>query len=200
MTVRIRPTSKHAEFNQTNTTWPAQANQIDAKKMNVSDASLAPDSSVRKATPSDITERTARSGAVVETIFLSRPQRAQCTHPHTYCFSPLFFSLIQLCRALLFTCIAALKSVCFIIFMTVFASRTTSIMPTFWPVARQPYGIMRKSRPSCSQMESMMPITCRVSMSWRRSETQEMGSSAQRNRTLCSNERQMVLTETGNGK
>ena len=37
--------------------------------MNVSAASLAPDSSVRKATPSDITERTARSGAVVETIF-----------------------------------------------------------------------------------------------------------------------------------
>ena len=47
--------------------------------MNVSAASLAPDSSVRKATPSDITERTARSGAVVETIFLSRPRRAQCT-------------------------------------------------------------------------------------------------------------------------
>ena len=42
------------------------------------DASLAPDSSVRKATPSDITERTARSGAVVEAIFLSRPRRAQC--------------------------------------------------------------------------------------------------------------------------
>ena len=79
MTVRIRPTSKHAEFNQNNTTWPAKANQIDAKKMNVSAASLAPDSSVRKATPSDITERTARSGAVVETIFLSRPRRAQCT-------------------------------------------------------------------------------------------------------------------------
>ena len=78
MTVRIRPTSKHAEFNQNNTTWPAKANQIDAKKMNVSAASLAPDSSVRKATPSDITERTARSGAVVETIFLSRPRRAQC--------------------------------------------------------------------------------------------------------------------------
>ena len=47
--------------------------------MNVSAASLAPDSSVRKATPSDITERTARSGAVVETIFLSRPRRAQCS-------------------------------------------------------------------------------------------------------------------------
>ena len=78
MTVRIRPTSKHAEFNQNITTWPAKANQIDAKKMNVSAASLAPDSSVRKATPSDITERTARSGAVVETIFLSRPRRAQC--------------------------------------------------------------------------------------------------------------------------
>ena len=69
MTVRIRPTSKHADFNQNNTTWPAIANQTDAKKMNVSAASLAPDSSVRKATPSDITERTARSGAVVETIF-----------------------------------------------------------------------------------------------------------------------------------
>ena len=79
MTVRIRPTSKHAEFNQNNTTWPAKANQIDAKKMNVSAASLAPDSSVRKATPSDITERTARSGAVVETIVLSRPRRAQCS-------------------------------------------------------------------------------------------------------------------------
>ena len=79
MTVRIRPTSKHAEFNQNNTTWPAKANQIDAKKMNVSAASLAPDSSVRKATPSDITERTARSGAVVETMFLSRPRRAQCS-------------------------------------------------------------------------------------------------------------------------
>ena len=47
--------------------------------MNVSAASLATDSSVRKATPSDITERTARSGAVVETIFLSRQRRAQCT-------------------------------------------------------------------------------------------------------------------------
>ena len=47
--------------------------------MNVSAASLAPDSSVCKATPSDNTERTARSGAVVETIFLSRPRRAQCT-------------------------------------------------------------------------------------------------------------------------
>ena len=46
--------------------------------MNVSAASLAPDSSVRKATPSDNTERTARSGAVVETIVLSRPRRAQC--------------------------------------------------------------------------------------------------------------------------
>ena len=46
--------------------------------MNVAAASLAPDSSVRKATPSDNTERTARSGAVVETIFLSRPLRAQC--------------------------------------------------------------------------------------------------------------------------
>ena len=79
MTVRIRPTSKHAEFNQNNTTCPAKANQIDAKKMNVSAASLASDSSVRKATPSDITERTARPGAVVETIFLSRPRRAQCT-------------------------------------------------------------------------------------------------------------------------
>ena len=43
-------------------------NETDAKKMNVSAASLAPDSSVRKATPSDNTERTARSGAVVETI------------------------------------------------------------------------------------------------------------------------------------
>ena len=47
--------------------------------MHVSAASLAPDSSVRKATPSDNTERTARSGAVVETIFLSRPRRAQCS-------------------------------------------------------------------------------------------------------------------------
>ena len=52
--------------------------------MNVSDASRAPDSSVRKATPSDITERTARSGAVIETIVLSRPRRAQCIllQPH----------------------------------------------------------------------------------------------------------------------
>ena len=50
--------------------------------MNVSAASLAPDSSVRKVTPSDTTERTARSGAVVETIFLSRPRRAQCKTPH----------------------------------------------------------------------------------------------------------------------
>ena len=88
MTVRIRPTSKHVEFNQNNTTWPAKANQIDAKKMNVSAASLAPDSSVRKATPSDITERTARSGAVVETIFLSRPRRAQCIFEVDLQFSP----------------------------------------------------------------------------------------------------------------
>ena len=49
--------------------------------MNVSAASLAPDSSVCKATPSDITERTACSGAVVETTFLSRPRRAQCNKP-----------------------------------------------------------------------------------------------------------------------
>ena len=55
-----------------------KANQIDAKKLNVSAISLTPDWSVRKATPSDNTERTARSGAVVETIFLSRPWRAQC--------------------------------------------------------------------------------------------------------------------------
>ena len=34
--------------------------------------------SVHKATPSDNMEKTARSGAVVETIFLSRPRRAQC--------------------------------------------------------------------------------------------------------------------------
>ena len=94
MTVRIRPTSKHVEFNQNNTTWPAKANQIDAKKMNVSAASLAPDSSVRKATPSDITERTARSGAVVETIFLSRPRRAQCKDSHTLASSA--FHLIPL--------------------------------------------------------------------------------------------------------
>ena len=46
--------------------------------MNVSATSLAPDSSVCKVTPSDNTERTARSGAVVETIVLSRPRRAQC--------------------------------------------------------------------------------------------------------------------------
>ena len=37
--------------------------------MHISAASLAPDWSVRKVTPSDNTERTARSGAVVETIF-----------------------------------------------------------------------------------------------------------------------------------
>ena len=47
--------------------------------MHVSATSLAPDRPVRKATPGDNTERTARSGAVVETIFLSRPRRAQCT-------------------------------------------------------------------------------------------------------------------------
>ena len=46
-----------------------KANQIDAKKMHISAASLAPDWSVRKATPSDNTERTAHSGTVVETIF-----------------------------------------------------------------------------------------------------------------------------------
>ena len=57
-----------------------KTNQIDAKKMHVSAASLAANWSVRKATPSDNTERTARSGAVVETTFLSRPQRAQCIH------------------------------------------------------------------------------------------------------------------------
>ena len=50
--------------------------------MDVSAASLAPDWPVCKATPSDNTERTARSGAVVETIFLSRPRRAQCTIPN----------------------------------------------------------------------------------------------------------------------
>ena len=58
--------------------------------MNVSAASLAPDSSVRKATPSDNTERTARSGAVVETIFLSRPLRAQCNSLVSY-RTPLLF-------------------------------------------------------------------------------------------------------------
>ena len=55
-----------------------KANQIDAKKVHISAASLAPDRPVRKATPSDNTERTARSGAVVETLYLSRPHRAQC--------------------------------------------------------------------------------------------------------------------------
>ena len=45
--------------------------------MHVSAAWLAPDWPVRKATPSDNKERTARSGAAVETIFLSRPRRAQ---------------------------------------------------------------------------------------------------------------------------
>ena len=60
---------RRGSHNQNNTTWPAKANQIDAKKMHVSAASLASDSSVRKATPSDNSERTARSGAVVETIF-----------------------------------------------------------------------------------------------------------------------------------
>ena len=42
-------------------------------------ASLAPDWPVRKTTPSDNTERTARSGEVVDTIFLSRPRCAQCS-------------------------------------------------------------------------------------------------------------------------
>ena len=41
-------------------------------------ASLAPDWPVRKATPADDTARTARSGVVVETVDMSRPQRAQC--------------------------------------------------------------------------------------------------------------------------
>ena len=60
-----------------------KANQINAKKMHVSAASFAPDRPVHKATPSDNTERTARSGAVTETIFLSRPQHAQCRMPPT---------------------------------------------------------------------------------------------------------------------
>ena len=47
--------------------------------MHVSATLLAPDWPVRKATPSDDTARTARSGTVVKTIFLSRPWRAQCT-------------------------------------------------------------------------------------------------------------------------
>ena len=55
--------------------------RIDAKKKHVSATSLAPDWPVHKATPSDNTERTARSGAVVETIFLWTPRRAQCTSP-----------------------------------------------------------------------------------------------------------------------
>ena len=46
--------------------------------MHVSATSLTPDWPVCKVTPSDNTERTARSSAVVETIFLSRLQRAQC--------------------------------------------------------------------------------------------------------------------------
>ena len=71
---------RRGSHNQNNTTWPVKANQIDAKKMHVSAASLAPDSSVHKATPSDNSERTARSGTVVETIFLSRPWRVQCRH------------------------------------------------------------------------------------------------------------------------
>ena len=45
--------------------------------MHVSAASLAPDWPVHKATPSDNTERTACSGTMVETIYLSRPQHAQ---------------------------------------------------------------------------------------------------------------------------
>ena len=47
--------------------------------MHVSATWLAPDWPVCKATPSDNTERTARSIAVVEATFLSRPRHAQCT-------------------------------------------------------------------------------------------------------------------------
>ena len=86
---------RRGSHNQNNTMWPAKANQIDAKKMHVSAASLAPDWSVHKVTPSDNTERTARSGAVVETIFLSRPRHVQCSlqqGPHDIAFLQLLCS------------------------------------------------------------------------------------------------------------
>ena len=46
--------------------------------MHVPAASLAPDWPVHKATLGDNMERTAHSGTVVETTFMSKPQRAQC--------------------------------------------------------------------------------------------------------------------------
>ena len=52
-----------------------------------------------------------------------------------------FFSLIQLWSSLVRTIIADLIS-CFKMCITVLALRTTSIIPTFWPVARHPYGII----------------------------------------------------------
>ena len=64
--------------------------------MHVSAASLAPDWPVGKATPSDNTERTARSGAVVETIFCQDHGVRSVTPPlrgSTYAFELADFGL-----------------------------------------------------------------------------------------------------------
>ena len=74
------------------------------KKMHVSASLLTPDWSVRTATPSDNMERTARSGAVVETIYMSRPWRAQCTWPPTWqmnAFTCQAITPLLLCHLLL---------------------------------------------------------------------------------------------------
>ena len=61
--------------------------------MHVSAATLAPDWSVRKATPTDNTERTALSGAVDETIYLSRPRHAQCNNIGLWLYIAIHFQL-----------------------------------------------------------------------------------------------------------
>ena len=59
--------------------------------------------------------------------------------------SPLFLSLIHLCISLFLSCMAARTSCFFCIPITVLAPRTTSIIPTSLPVAKQPYGHILKT-------------------------------------------------------
>uniref|UniRef100_A0A6B0UGY3 Putative secreted protein n=1 Tax=Ixodes ricinus TaxID=34613 RepID=A0A6B0UGY3_IXORI len=83
--------------------------------------------------------------------------------------SLLFFSLIHLCSWVESTWKAAMRPPFFWMFITVLALRTTSIMPTCFPVERQAYGIILRSSPSFCQMLSIIRMTWSVSMSCRRS-------------------------------
>ena len=73
-------------------------------------------------------------------------QLCQSVHFKITYLSPLFLSLIHLCISLFLSCMAARTSCFFCIPITVLAPRTTSIIPTSLPVARQPYGHILKTK------------------------------------------------------